>query len=343
MSDDEIKQTVSRNITEAFRVLLSDKHLYQSIYVDVGFLDAEAKQRHEDALIHAASPGTSYHAPGPVESFREDLQQLIQGRWFPSRVRPLVDTGTDILYQNDHRQQKYDLPTIKATCPYCEERGPFNPVGALVETGKKSTDQWISLSYECQNCKGEPVRFLVRRTKTKLTLSGRDPFETIEIPNFIPKQHAENFRNALIASHAGQMLAAIFLMRVFVEQFWKSVPEIASAVKGKLRPTGDELGEAYRATLPASFKERFPTLTEVYDSLSEAMHAARADGDVFSKCHSQIIDHFDARRLFKLVSSNVKPDQENRETAPLNTKSRRASGKREKSLAKRVRKVTPKA
>jgi hypothetical protein len=311
LQDDAVRATLGSKISEALKELLSKKHLYQSTNVDVEFLDQVAAARHKEAQIRAATPnlggGGPPHVP-PLDGFRGGLDLFVQTAWFPSGARPLVDTGMDILYENDPKAQKYPLPTLRMTCDQCDERGPFNPIGALVNTGRQKTDQWTFLSYECQNCKGEPVRFLVRRTKTKLTLAGRDPFETIEIPNFIPKQHAENFRNALIASHAGQMLAAIFLMRVFVEQFWKSVPEVADAVKDKLRPTGDELGEAYRSTLPTAFKERFPTLIEVYDLLSEAMHAARADGDLFSKCHSQIIEHFDARRLFKLVSPNFKAD-----------------------------------
>jgi len=304
-----IQEALGRSVSQAFKALLSDKHLYQSLAVDTGFLDTVAEHKHKSAEIEAARPHLGGGGPrkvASVEQFRAGLNHYLQTAWFPTNVGPLVQTGTDILYQNNPEVQKYPLPTIKATCNHCDERGPFNPIGALVEMAKASpTNQWISLSYQCQNCKGEPIRFLVRRAGTKLTLSGRDPFETVEIPKFIPKLHAGNFRNAVIANHAGQTLAGIFLMRVFVEQFWKSVPEVAESVKNKPRPTGDELAEAYKAILPAAFKDRFPTLAEVYDSLSEAMHSARADEAVFEKCHAQIVEHFDARRLFKLVLSDA--------------------------------------
>lgn len=313
MDDTAIRETLGRRISDAFRTLLSEKHLYQSVTVDAQFLDKLAEDEYKTERIRAATPtfggGGAYRQTPSLEVIREELNGFLQVAWFPTGAAPLVDTGMDILHQNDRSAQKYPLPTIKVTCHHCDERGPFNPVGALVEVGRSSpSDQWISLSYECQNCKGEPVRFLVRRSGIKLTLSGRDPFETIEIPNFVPKQHAENFRNALIASHAGQTLAAIFLLRVFVGQFWRSIPEVVSAVDGKSRPTGDELGEAYKETLPAAFKEKFPTLAEVYESLSKAMHSARADGELFTKCHAQVIEHFDARRLFKLVAPDLKTD-----------------------------------
>ncbi len=312
LQDDSVRETLGRKISEALQELLSKKHLYQSINIDIDFLDQVATARHKEAQIKAATPHLGGGGPpygSPLDGFRGGLDLFVQAAWFPSGARPLVDTGMDILHENDPKIQKYPLPTLKMTCDQCDERGPFNPIGALVNTGRQKTDQWTFLAYECQNCKGEPVRFLVRRTKTKLTLSGRDPFETIELPKFVPKQYSKNLRNALIANHAGQTLAGIFLMRVFIEQFWKSIPEVAAAVKDKARPTGDELGEAYKATLPAAFKERFPTLAETYDALSADMHSACGDVRVFEKGYDDIVEHFDARRLFKLIFVGEATDQ----------------------------------
>jgi hypothetical protein len=39
--------------------------------------------------------------------------------------------------------------------------------------------------------------------------------------------------------------------------------------------------------------------------LSDDMHSARGDAGIFQKCHAQIIEHFDARRLFKLISPQI--------------------------------------
>ena len=158
----------------------------------------------------------------------------------------------------------------------------------------------MTVSYLCQYCKEQPIRFLLRRTVNKLTLAGREPFETIELPSYLPKKQSKHFRSAIIASHAGQTLAGICVLRIFVEQYWKSVPEVVHALKDKVRPTGDELAEAYKGTLPSDFKDRFPTLAEVYASLSAAMHSANADTKVFADCHDKIINHFEARRLYKM-------------------------------------------
>ena len=75
----------------------------------------------------------------------------------------------------------------------------------------------------------------------------------------------------------------------------------------KPRATGDELAQEYKQTLPIAFKEQFPNLSEVYESLSVAMHSALSDEKVFVGCLEQIIEHFDARRLFKLGNKQATP------------------------------------
>ena len=129
---------------------------------------------------------------------------------------------------------QFRLPTIQTRCPHCKGRWPFNPMEAdrnWEKSRQSSAVQWFFLSYECQNCKGEPVRFLIRRTREKLTLCGRDPIEAVEVPTVIPKDHAPRFSGSIVAYQSGQTLAAIFLLRVFVEQFWRSIPEVIDAVK----------------------------------------------------------------------------------------------------------------
>jgi len=165
------------------------------------------------------------------------------------------------------------------------------------------SDQWFFLSYECQNCKAEPIRLLVRRAREKLTLCGREPIESVQVPDVIPKSHADRYGSAIVAAQSGQALAASFLLRVFVEQYWLGIKAVSEAIKQIKRPTGDEIGEAYKGTLPTDFKERFPTLCEVYNDLSAAMHTADERIEVYSTACAKVIEHFDARRLYRLDKS----------------------------------------
>ena len=296
---------ISEAISAAIKTLLSEKHLYQSVEVDFGFLDKRAASNREVAQIAAYTPRTGGGGPHHVvslDSFRRELSAQTDGPWCPQNVLVTEPRNQTAFEGACGVIVPFSLPTITTTCGACGKHGPFNPLRAFVESDRPSL-QWVTVPYLCQYCKEGPIRFLLRRTENRLTLAGRDPFETIELPSFLPKKQSQHFRNAIIANHAGQTLAGIFLLRVFVEQYWKSVPEVVNALKDKVRPTGDEMAEAYKDTLPTDFKGRFPTLAEVYGLLSEAMHLANADAELFANCHTKIIEHFDARKLFKLQLS----------------------------------------
>jgi hypothetical protein len=119
------------------------------------------------------------------------------------------------------------------------------------------------------------------------------------------------YGNALIAHHAGQTLAGVFLLRVFIEQFWRAIPEVQAVLGQDSRATGEAMGAAYSAKLPPEFKSRFPSLVDVYAMLSESMHRAEAKAEVFDDASAKILEHFDALRLFKLfaVERNAKPEE----------------------------------
>lgn len=145
-----------------------------------------------------------------------------------------------------------------------------------------------------------PVRFLVRREGLKLRLAGRDPIELISTPKVLPKGPAKYYSDAVIAHHAGQTLAGLFLMRVFVEQFWRTIPAVQELLKSDSRATGEKQGDAYQKDLPPAFKEKFPSLKDCYGKLSEAIHAADASATIFAEISTAIVEHFDARRVFNI-------------------------------------------
>lgn len=296
------------NVSTAFRELLSEKHLYQSVRVNIEFIDGVAQALHGEAQRHARARRFSGGAEPIVpnwETFRKDGLMLMSNLWIPESGIEYPAGSIQALAKTGHVENsiKVRLPTIQTRCPHCKGRWPFNPMEAdqKWEQGRKSTsDQWFFLSYECQSCKEEPLRFLIRRTKDKLTLCGRDPIEAVEVSSVIPKAHAERYSSSIVAYQSGQALAADFLLRVFVEQYWRSLDEVVTALKDKPRPTGDEIGQAYKTTLPPDFSGRFPSLCEVYSDLSAAIHAADDSPDIYPKACEMVIEHFDARRLFKL-------------------------------------------
>jgi hypothetical protein len=120
------------------------------------------------------------------------------------------------------------------------------------------------------------------------------------VPKELPKKQAEYFASATVAFQSGQTLAALFLLRVLIEQYWRSVKVVSESIKEGGKTTGEAMGESYKGTLPEDFKARFPSLSEVYGDLSLAIHTANADAALFQGTAQKVVEHFDARRLFKL-------------------------------------------
>jgi hypothetical protein len=191
---------------------------------------------------------------------------------------------------------------VNMWCEVCKCRPPHNPFAdqclSVILEGHEQ-EQWYQLAYQCQQCHSVPVRLLVRRSRLRLRLAGRDPIEFVPPPPGL-KGSTKFFSDAVVAHHAGQTLAGLFLLRTYIEQYWRTIQPVQELLKAKPRATGEEQGEIYQSTLPADFKSRFPSLVDLYRQLSAAMHEANADVTLFEDSAAKIAEHFDARRLFKL-------------------------------------------
>jgi hypothetical protein len=119
--------------------------------------------------------------------------------------------------------------------------------------------------------------------------------EHIDVSKSIPKTEEHLYRDALIAFGTGKHLAAIFYLRSFIEQFARRL----SGITGK--STGDKIMDAYYATLPERNRELMPSLRHWYDKLSEPIHAARNDEQVFVDALDEINRHFEFRRMYRFL------------------------------------------
>lgn len=290
----------SRTAVEATIVqLLSEKHLYQVLRVDFSELDNCLPK-----LIQRQSQSVP-HTPGQRFPTTTELQQLLNGykiaRWCPKM--PEKDLPTFLAAGRPVTSETiidFELKTICTWCEQCEKKHPFGAIFGWHRDGSPSNHQSYTLGYRCQACSQYEVHYLIRRDGEKLLLCGRAPMEKIDLPKFLPKKQASHLSNAIVAHNAGQTLAAIFLMRVFIEQYLREHPKLESAVKAEKRISGDKLGQLYSATLPTDFSSRFPSLGNLYDKLSDAIHSARADDALFEEVSMNIIDHFDAKRLYRI-------------------------------------------
>jgi hypothetical protein len=209
-----------------------------------------------------------------------------------------------------------ELPNVSLHCKKCDRREAFSPVWYVdvskdietaVATGVSKKValspglQFLFLVYQCQRCLGVPESFLVRRESWSLSLHGRSPIEFVELPKYIPKTESKYYRDAIIAFNSGKTLAGLFYLRTFIEQFARRV----LIIEGRL--TGEELFDQYKETLPSHLKDAMPSLRECYERLSEALHSAREDINLFESVQVNVEKHFEIRQVFNIPESLPAP------------------------------------
>lgn len=270
---------LSKAIATSIRLLLETKHLYQSVSVDVRQIVEK----------HMTTAGAAASGIGVVAVQIEGWLWRATGHSAEAAIKYFEDR----LLQNSGRKVvEWVAPDIKVYCHTCKRTEPFNP------SASQNLGDVFALSYICQSCKGPPHVFLVRKSKSKLTVAGRTPMERVDVPKTIPKSVADFFSGAEIAHQSGQTLAGLFLLRTFCEQWARMhAPEGAYA---------DEAITAYMGTLPDAVKSNFPSIAKLYSDLSAAIHKAQADVVLYDRAVADIRKHFDARAVFDLPADAPK-------------------------------------
>jgi hypothetical protein len=285
---------VNNSIKGQFKVLLEEKHLYQSVIaLDFPQLLSSLSRR---ILLDAQR----YAFQRFAEEVSEERMIVSEQQLFSTSNLPQLV----LLLQN-----------VKLYCSTCKTRETFSPTWY-----KDATDgimerhnhdhrialppprfQMFVLAYQCETCKSAPVTFLIERQAWKLTMAGRSPFEEVDVPNYIPKTERWLFSEAIVAAQTGNTLAGLFLLRTFIEQFGRRQTGI------KDRQTGEAILDAYQALLPEKQRDHMPSLKSWYEKLSVPIHAANADTDLFKEARTAILEHFDFRRLYKIPDVSTPP------------------------------------
>lgn len=278
-STDRVIVKLNRALAESLRTLIETKHLYQRVKVDLVGIAGDAS---------GAIPERLYN------------QNIVVADVSFETLDSTGSSNTLIL----------GVGNVKTFCTKCDSREVAAPVwcrnlNSEIEqpqfvTGgpqgwpRTAADQVFVLAYQCQRCLGEYDVYTVRWANWQMSLDGRSPMEHIATPNYVPKRERNLFRDALIASHGGKTLAALFYLRCFIEQFARR----QTGMTGKA--TGDVIMAAYAATLPPAQRDLMPSLKQQYDSLSEAIHAVREDAELFERSRKDVEKHFEIRRVFEI-------------------------------------------
>lgn len=296
----QLPNRLNDSVAAAIQELLEHKHLYQSVSVDPNQVVSEL---------------ASHVYGDDRQRFAAEARRIVnESRFSPSSSR---------LYAAERSGGQTPIPVlllrnVKIFCKMCDGSETAAPMWYTEMTNELNKSRLLAhpgsdwsvpvgyqlflLAYKCLRCDSTPTTFLIRRDGWRFYLDGRSPMEQLLVPPFLPKQEQQYFRDALIASHGGKTLAALFYLRVFIEQFARR----QTGISGKV--TGEMIMSKYGEQLPLEHRDRMPSLKHWYDQLSGALHEAREDADLLERARQEIEHHFDIRRVFKIAdASNAKP------------------------------------
>jgi hypothetical protein len=291
-------------------MLMEEKGLYQSVSID-------REGAREFALSRISEAG------------RQSAEAAIE-RSFPSAAN-LTLSAEALFTEGDNKQQQPVLTIVpinfKLHCSACKRDEAFKPVwfqditnglasqqlgeSKVPKTKLPSAYQLFSLVYQCQSCLGAPEAFLIRRQGLKLAMHGRSPIESVSVPQFIPEPESIWYRESVIAMKFGRPLAAIFYLRVFIEQFARRVTGITE------RRYGEDILSEYSSTIDDPPRSAMPSLKEWYMNLSEAIHCAKEDPEMLKKAFEDVERHFEFRRLYKVPESREKNKEADPQVDPV--------------------------
>jgi len=291
VSDGAYKATESivNEWSEKLKLLLETKHLYQSVVVDV----LKAKQ----LIVNEIVPGIAAHVDAGVDPW---LRRPLEGAMVIVKENVMIGNQTVNVVKPELL-----VSNVKLFCGVCKSCEVYYPLWIRDVTPeckdprnnpmpRKDSFQLFFLAFQCQNCHSEPEGFIVRRSGYKLHLEGRSPIEEVVVPRYLPKKESRYFSDAVVAFDSGKKLAGLFYLRTFLEQFGRRI----TGMYGRF--TGDQILETYGGTLPAAHRDHMPSFRSLYDKLSDALHQAREDDDLFEFAKAEIDRHFDIRRVFNI-------------------------------------------
>lgn len=278
----ELKKLLEACVPTQIKLLIESKHLYQSLRL-------EPRKLLQDVLPRVSGQG---------DRVANQFWGYVLGVWL------VKDPYLAIAQSGSLTHLVISMPHVKLFCSRCERVEAFNSVSATdflsrftegegyVTAGRAT--QALVASFVCQSCKLVPEVFLIGKHGERLTICGRSPMEVIDVPNVIPKELRKYYSDAVVASNSGQHLAANFLMRTVIEQW------VRSAVPPVGKVPADQVVDSYMQTLPPDFRERFPSFRELYGQLSADLHSAIGSPALFENTITKVIEHFEARRLYRL-------------------------------------------
>ena len=280
------------HIQEKLTEILQEAPLYKNCHIEFPEFD--------DAMeILGISDKVGEPDQSEIKQYYESIPKF---NW--NVVSKFNERGTYSVTQQNRRDRSPFLniifpQTLSLFCSECNSIEAFNfddascLVGCDLLNLKDPKIQVFSISYQCQMCKSIPEIFLLRRKNLKISIDGRSPIQLVDVNRNLPKDQRKYIGKAKVAYNSGEILAALFFQRTFLEQY----------VREKTRDNEtrelDKVFEAYKNMLTPEFNLGFPSLGAIYSYLSIDLHSANPSEETYLRANDEIDNHFMALRAFE--------------------------------------------
>lgn len=280
MSAIDYKQKCSEKVSEALKLLIETKHLYQ--YVSLSLRETAAENLPDNSQYN---------------HLRADAFASIAGRWYAVKPNYNPNLPPPGVHESGTSRLIFTALRARLFCGTCKK------VELHDCTNTDSDGPSFFLVYSCLNCGKGRVTFLIEREQhtisDRLRLSGRNPIEHSPTPASIPPFLGNYYSEAMIASSCGFIRMAIFGLRTVIEQWARAV----TGTTGKI--DGSELFNQYSALLPTGFSSLYPSLGALYSDLSADMHGATGDATLFERATKEIDKHFGALHSLSNLNNSI--------------------------------------
>lgn len=304
-----------RAIEVAFRRLIQEKYLYQNQVVDLSQMEkaiqdsvkgAEAKSR--ESNIGGKS---SADMPGNLtpERLKELYREVATRPWILG-TRHVGDTDNERQITHYSRGAAalgasiwdmglgFLLPSVQLQCLGCKaektfgglvtSRGnPYSQPWGLVKSSE--TEQLFYPIFRCGGCSKFAYTMLIKRKGLKLQLCGITPRRPLAVSNKIPEALAPILRDAEQSVAEGDLFAAMYHLRTFIEHYVKQ----RLGVPMNEKRNGDDLIARYNATIIEGIKGTLPSLLTSWQVLSEALHSREGELEDYTKHRSDTCQHIE--------------------------------------------------
>jgi hypothetical protein len=293
-----IDDTVTALATEQLKLLLETKHLYQRVSIDpteriaalcADFVYTDQPARVPKYLAELATATLTLGAEKAIPIHRD-------GSLGEGTSSPAIGFANVKMHCSACKGREAFAPTWMRDIDHeTENTGRWRTAPNRIPQQGEPVQQHFCVAYLCQHCSSEMVIVIVARKGWYLSLEGRSPIEGVSVPKYIPKKERVLFAEVMVARNVGKPLAAIFFLRIVIEQFARRQAGLTDSMA-----MGDQIMDDYAGTLPLQYREVMPSLKVWYSKLSGAIHAARADEELLREAMDEIERHFKVRDAFSI-------------------------------------------